>query len=81
MQSELIRICAETSAAVLFVTHSIPEAVYLSNRVVVMSARPGRITDIVDVAIGERDEDVREADAFFGAITEVREALRGRRVA
>jgi NitT/TauT family transport system ATP-binding protein len=78
MQAELIRICAETSAAVLFVTHSIPEAVFLSQRVVVMSARPGRITEIVDVGIGERDEDVREAEAFFGAITDVREALRGR---
>src|SRR3954464_4138732 len=80
MQSELIRICAETSAAVLFVTHSIPEAVYLSNRVVVMSARPGRITEVVDVPLGARDEDVREADAFFAAVTDVREALRGRRV-
>jgi NitT/TauT family transport system ATP-binding protein len=81
MQAELIRICAETSAAVLFVTHSIPEAVFLSHRVVVMSARPGRITDVVDIPLGERDEDVREAEPFFGAITEVREALRGRRVA
>jgi NitT/TauT family transport system ATP-binding protein len=78
MQAELIRICAETSAAVVFVTHSIPEAVFLSQRVVVMSPRPGRITEIVDVPLGARDEDVREADQFFAAITDVREALRGR---
>jgi NitT/TauT family transport system ATP-binding protein len=78
MQSELIRICAETSAAVVFVTHSIPEAVFLSQRVVVMSPRPGRVTEIVDVPLGARDEDTREADEFFAAITEVREALRGR---
>jgi NitT/TauT family transport system ATP-binding protein len=79
MQSELIRICAETGAAVLFVTHSIPEAVYLSQRVVVISPRPGAITEIVDVPLGARDEDVREAEQFFAAITDVREALRGRR--
>jgi NitT/TauT family transport system ATP-binding protein len=78
MQSELIRICAETSAAVVFVTHSIPEAVFLSQRVVVMSPRPGRITEVVDVPLGARDEDVREAEQFFAAITDVREALRGR---
>jgi NitT/TauT family transport system ATP-binding protein len=47
MQAELLRIAGETGAAVLFVTHSIPEAAVLSDRVVVMSARPGRITDIV----------------------------------
>ena len=78
MQSELIRICAETSAAVVFVTHSIPEAVFLSQRVVVMSPRPGRITEIVDVPLAARDEDTREAEDFFSAITDVREALRGR---
>jgi NitT/TauT family transport system ATP-binding protein len=78
MQSELIRICAETSAAVVFVTHSIPEAVFLSQRVVVMSPRPGRITEIVDVPLAARDEDTREAEEFFAAITDVREALRGR---
>jgi NitT/TauT family transport system ATP-binding protein len=78
MQSELIRICAETSAAVVFVTHSIPEAVFLSQRVVVMSPRPERITEIVDVPLTARDEDTREAEEFFSAITDVREALRGR---
>jgi NitT/TauT family transport system ATP-binding protein len=78
MQAELIRICAETSAAVVFVTHSIPEAVFLSQRVVVMSPRPGRITHTVDVPLGARDEDTREADQFYAGVTEVREALRGR---
>jgi len=77
MQAELAAICAGTGATVVFVTHSIPEAVYLSNRVVVMSRRPGRITATIDVDLGERDEDTREANDFFKKITEVREALRG----
>jgi NitT/TauT family transport system ATP-binding protein len=62
----------------VFVTHSIPEAVYLSNRVVVMSPRPGRITEVIDVDLGsKRNEDTRAADGFFKSITAVREALRG----
>ncbi len=78
MQAELLRICSETGTTVIFVTHSIPEAVYLSSRVVVMSPRPGRITTLVDVPLGgERSEDTREHDSFFAKITEVREALRG----
>jgi NitT/TauT family transport system ATP-binding protein len=77
MQAELTRICAETGATVVFVTHSIPEAVYLSDRVVVMSPRPGQITTIIDVELGDRDDDTREATEFFKKITEVREALRG----
>ena len=77
MQAELLRICDATETSVVFVTHSIPEAVYLSDRVVVMSARPGRITDVVDIGLGrDRDEDTREDDRFYGSITEVREALR-----
>jgi NitT/TauT family transport system ATP-binding protein len=87
MQAELLRIVRETGAAVLFVTHSIPEAVVLSDRVVVLSPRPGRITEVVDgcrprAAESDTDlaiddvEDVRETGAFFAAITAVREALR-----
>jgi NitT/TauT family transport system ATP-binding protein len=78
MQTELLRICGETGTSVIFVTHSIPEAVYLSDRVVVMSARPGRITEIVPVDLGrERTVDTREDATFFKKVTEVREALRG----
>ena len=78
MQVELLQICAAADTTVVFVTHSIPEAVYLSRRVVVMSARPGRITDVIDVDLGSgRDEDTREEDAYYQKITEVREALRG----
>ncbi len=76
MQAELVRICSETGAAVVFVTHSIPEAVFLSDRVVVMSPRPGRIRTVVEVALGDaRSEDLREDAAFFDRVTAVREAL------
>ncbi len=78
MQAELLRISAETGTSVVFVTHSIPEAVFLADRVVVMSPRPGRITDIVGVGLGElRDTETREDPQFFKKVTEVREALRG----
>jgi len=78
MQSELLQICAATATTVVFVTHSIPEAVYLSDRVEVMSAGPGRITHTIDVELGKmRDDDTREDVAFYQKITEVREALRG----
>ncbi|MDO8307332.1 MAG: ABC transporter ATP-binding protein [Actinomycetota bacterium] len=77
MQNELLRIRQETGKSIIFVTHSIPEAVYLSDRVVVMSPRPGRITDLIDVSLGQRNEDTREAEAFFEGVTAVREALRG----
>ncbi|MGA1681379.1 MAG: ABC transporter ATP-binding protein, partial [Ilumatobacteraceae bacterium] len=69
MQNELLRIAKETGTSVVFVTHSIPEAVYLSNRVVVMSPRPGRITHVVPVDLGDRNEDTRESDGFYDAVT------------
>jgi NitT/TauT family transport system ATP-binding protein len=77
MQAELLRICGATETTVVFVTHSIPEAVYLSDRVVVMSPRPGRITDVIEVDLGRgRNEDTREMANYYGTITQVREALR-----
>ncbi len=78
MQAELLQICEATNTSVVFVTHSIPEAVYLSTRVVVMSAGPGRITDVVTVDHGrDRSESTREDAGFYKKIIEVREALRG----
>ncbi|WP_198417681.1 ABC transporter ATP-binding protein [Cryobacterium fucosi] len=80
MQNELVRICGETSAAVVFVTHSIPEAVFLSNRVVVLEPRPGRIRDVLRVGLGnpgERGETLREDEEFFRAVSQVRELLHG----
>ena len=80
MQTELARLRAETGAAVVFVTHSIPEAVYLSDRVVVMSPRPGRIVEIVDVTLGGADartDALREDAHFFERVSAVREALHG----
>lgn len=78
MQNELLRIRRETGKSIIFVTHSIPEAVYLSDRVVVMSPRPGRITDVIPITLGDRNEDTREAEEFYAGVTAVREALRGR---
>jgi len=80
MQTELTRLRAETGAAVVFVTHSIPEAVYLSDRVVVMSPRPGRIVQILDMGLGaggERTDALREDAHFFERVRDVREALHG----
>ena len=80
MQTELARLRSETGAAVVFVTHSIPEAVYLSDRVVVMSPRPGRIVQILDTRLGagqERTDALREDTHFFERVSAVREALHG----
>ncbi len=76
MQTELLRIWDETHTTVVFVTHSIPEAVFLSERVVVMSPRPGRLFAELPVELGARDFDTRESPEFFERVTAVREALR-----
>lgn len=77
MNLELHRIWQQTELTVLFVTHSIAEAVFLSTRVVVMSARPGEILHVVEVPLpSERTLDTREDPNFFALETEVREWLR-----
>jgi NitT/TauT family transport system ATP-binding protein len=78
MNSEVLRIWEQTGTTIVFVTHSIPEAVFLSTRVVVMSPRPGRITRLVDVPLPHpRNDETREDPRYFRIVTEVREALRG----
>ena len=77
LNEELLRIWERTGTTIVFVTHSIPEAVYLSSRVVVMSARPGRIVGSVDVDLPRpRTDGTRETERFFGLVTAVRELLR-----
>ena len=78
LNGELLRIWAKTGKTILFVTHSIPEAVFLSTRIVVMSPRPGRIIDVIDCgALGtERRLEIRETPEFLRIAHRVREGLR-----
>lgn len=74
---ELLDIWGKTQTTVIFVTHSITEAVFLSTRVIVMSARPGRITHDIKIDLPQpRNADTRENVRFFELETEIREALR-----
>ncbi len=74
MNLELLRIWERTGTTVVFVTHSIPEAVFLSTRVVVMSDRPGRITDLVSIDLPRRrGVETRELERYFELVTRVRE--------
>ena len=73
----VLRIWERTGTTIVFVTHSIQEAVYLSSRIVVMSARPGRIAGCVGVDLPRpRTDETRESEAFFSLVTAVRELLR-----
>ena len=79
MNLELLKIWERTGTTIVFVTHSIAEAVFLSTRVAVMSPRPGRISALIDIDLPrERTADTRELDQYFRLVTMVREALRGR---
>ena len=76
---ELLSIWQRLGSTVVFVTHSISEAVFLSSRVVVMSPRPGRIAGIIDIDLPDsRGVETREEPRFFELVTEVRELLRKR---
>jgi NitT/TauT family transport system ATP-binding protein len=76
LNMELLRIWAETQSTVVFVTHSISEAVFLSTHVVVMSPRPGQITGVIDIDLPQpRTIETREDPRFFELVTEVRELL------
>jgi NitT/TauT family transport system ATP-binding protein len=76
MNDELLRIWQASGSTVVFVTHSIAEAVFLSTRIVVMSARPGRISKVIPVDLPQpRTAAMREEPRFFELATEVREAL------
>ena len=77
MNFELLRLWQETRKTVVFVTHSIAEAVFLSSHIVVMTARPGRIREVIEVDLPyPRDAETRESERFFELTTRVREALR-----
>ncbi len=77
LNEELLRLWAATGKTIGFVTHSIPEAVYLSTRIVVMSPRPGRITDVIESPLPrERPLDIRDSREFIEIAHRVREGLR-----
>jgi NitT/TauT family transport system ATP-binding protein len=76
MNMELLRIWDASGSTIVFVTHSIAEAVFLSTRVIVMSPRPGRISDVIPIDLPQpRTAVTREEPRFFELVTRVREAL------
>lgn len=77
LNEELLRLWDRTGKTIGFVTHSIPEAVYLSTKIVVMSPRPGRITDVIDSPLPrDRPLDIRDSPEFIAIAHRVREGLR-----
>jgi NitT/TauT family transport system ATP-binding protein len=77
LNEELLKLWARTGKTICFVTHSIPEAVYLSTRIVVMSPRPGRIVDVIESGLpAERPLDIRETPEFLALARRVRDGLR-----
>ncbi|MCX5517968.1 ABC transporter ATP-binding protein [Kaistia defluvii] len=77
LNEQLLKLWAKTQKTVVFVTHSIPEAVFLSTKIVVMSPRPGRVTDIIDCGFPrDRTLDIRETPEFLEVAARVRNGLR-----
>ena len=77
LNEELLALWARTGKTIAFVTHSIPEAVYLSTRIVVMSPRPGRVTDVIESPLPrERPLHIRESADFLEIAGRVRDGLR-----
>ena len=77
LNEQLLKLWERTNKTICFVTHSIPEAVYLSTKIVVMSPRPGRVTDVIDSPLPrERPLDIRETPEFLEIAHRVREGLR-----
>lgn len=77
LNEQLLKLWAQTNKTICFVTHSIPEAVYLSTRIVVMSPRPGRVTDVIELTLPkERPLDIRETPEFLAIAARVRDGLR-----
>lgn len=77
LNEQLLKLWARTNKTIAFVTHSIPEAVYLSTKIVVMSPRPGRITDVIESDLPkERPLDIRDTPEFLAIAQRVREGLR-----
>jgi NitT/TauT family transport system ATP-binding protein len=76
LNKQLLELWARTDKTICFVTHSIPEAVYLSTRIVVMSPRPGRVTDVIESTLPkERPLHIRETAEFLAIAHRVREGL------
>ena len=76
-EQQLLHLWERTGKTIAFVTHSIPEAVYLSTKIVVMSPRPGRITDVIDSPLPkDRPLDIRDTPEFLEVAHRVREGLR-----
>lgn len=77
LNQQLLELWARTKKTVVFVTHSIPEAVFLSTKIVVMSPRPGRIIDVIETGLPrDRTLDIRETPAFLKIAHRVREGLK-----
>ncbi len=77
LNGQLLELWARTDKTICFVTHSIPEAVYLSTKIVVMSPRPGRVTEVIESTLPkERPLDIRETPQFLEIAHQVREGLK-----